>query len=213
MLQIVKYSVYMYGNVTSRSLLWININDLEWAILLISRKNLEGQLKYRICTRNVFTWPTHGCKYTKEDPLYIMWMRAKRNRKLEDRNDHPWIKETCFHVARELAKRSPCCREGKGSRSEYVTRGARRWAMRRRSPLRPQTRTLPWALHHAGRMMHFLARLNLKGPPARGFRPKCFNYSRHKSVGNVKSAEHRLKNKKWRSYASRHRRRLRARKT
>jgi len=52
--------------------------------------------------------------------------------------------------------------------------------------------------YHAGRRMHFLARLNLKGPPARGFRPKCFNYSRYKSVGNVKSAGQRLKNEKWR---------------
>lgn len=96
-----------------------------------------------------------------------------------------------------------------------MTREARWRAMRRRSPLRPHGRR---ALCHelrtaVGRRMHFLARLNLKGPPARGFRPKCFNYSRYKSVGNVKSAEHRLKNEKRRGYASRRRRRLRARKT
>lgn len=84
-----------------------------------------------------------------------------------------------------------------------MTREARRWAMRRRSPLP----------HNSGRRMHFLARLNLKGPPARGFRPKCFNYSRYKNVGNVKSAEYRLKNEKRRGYASRRHRRLRARKT
>lgn len=144
-------------------------------------------------------------------------MRVRRNHKLEDGNDHPRIKETCFHVvARELAKRSPLPRSCKGfterirdTRSSSVG-DASAFSI---TAAHGRRALLPWAPHHAGRRIHFLARLNLKGPPARGFRPKCFNYSRYKSVGNVKSTGHRLKNEKRRDYASRRRRRLRARKT
>lgn len=49
------------------------------------------------------------CTYTEsqEEPLYIMWMWARHNHKLEDRNDHLRIKETRFHVVARQTK--PCC--------------------------------------------------------------------------------------------------------
>lgn len=144
-------------------------------------------------------------------------MRARRNHKLEDRNDHPRIKETRFHVVVREARQTKLVlpRNCKGSRSEYVTREAPPSVSDASAfsvTAARQTRILPWIrMHRAGKRMHFLARLNLKGPPACGFRPKCFNYSRYKSVGNVKRTGHRLKNEKWRGYASWRRRRLRAR--
>lgn len=123
------------------------------------------------------------------------WER-RRNHKLENRNDHPRIKETGFHdVARKLAKRSNefPANLRKSSRGEYVTREAKlvgERAMRRRSPLW-QTRTLPRASCRARCKMREKDEFSGAFKPQRtsihGFRPKCFNYSRYKSIGNVKS--------------------------
>lgn len=76
---------------------------------------------------------------SQENPLYTAWMRARRNHKLKDRNDHSRIKEALSRRS-SRTRQTKLPRNCKGSRSEYVTREARRWAMRRRSPLRPHGR-------------------------------------------------------------------------
>jgi hypothetical protein len=84
-----------------------------------------------------------------------------------------------------------------------VTREVGRWAMRRRSPLRPRAvlyprggHTLRGSARRVAQMREedeFSGAFKPQRTSARGFRPKCFNYSRHKSVGNVKSAGWKMK--------------------